>query len=136
MDDKLLATIIGIGSGAAGYFISTFWMRPILHYRELRTKVFADLIFYAQVINADGLSERMQKLHEERVLAARRSSAEFAACVVDLPSLYHWYLRRRGQSPARVSEDLMGYSNTIDYEKADNRIERIKKNLGIKSDLP
>ena len=39
MDEKLLAVLIGIVAGAVGYFylIATFWMKPILQYRELPT---------------------------------------------------------------------------------------------------
>ncbi|MGH8803622.1 MAG: hypothetical protein ACREXN_02640 [Polaromonas sp.] len=35
MDEKLLAVLIGIVAGAVGYLIATFWMKPILQYREL-----------------------------------------------------------------------------------------------------
>ena len=67
MDEKLLAVLLGIFAGAIGYWITTFWMRPILQYRELRMKVFADFIFYAQVVNAEGLNDRMKALYEERI---------------------------------------------------------------------
>ena len=60
MDEKLLAVLLGIIAGGIGYWITTFWMKPILQYRELRLKVFADFIFYAQVVNADGLNDRMK----------------------------------------------------------------------------
>jgi hypothetical protein len=58
MDEKLLAVTLGIVAGAVGYWVTTFWMKPILQYRELRTRIFADLIYFAQVVNAEGLSER------------------------------------------------------------------------------
>ncbi len=85
MDEKLLAVLIGVVTGTMGYWFTTFWMKPILQYREIRSKVLIDLIFYAQVINADGLNERMQKLYEERVVSNRRLSAELTACFLDLP---------------------------------------------------
>jgi hypothetical protein len=56
MDEKLLAVVLGIASGAAGYWITTFWMKPILQYREQRTKIFADFIYYAQVARSKGRS--------------------------------------------------------------------------------
>ena len=62
--DKIVIALVGIASGAIGYWFTTFWMKPILQYRELRSRILADLIFYAQVDNADGLNERMQKLYE------------------------------------------------------------------------
>lgn len=86
MDEKLLAVLLGSIAGAMGYWITTFWMKPILLYRDLRMKVFADFIFYAQVVNADGLSERMKTLYEERITSNRRHSADLAACLIELPS--------------------------------------------------
>lgn len=130
MDGKLLSVLVGVASGAAGYWISTFWMKPILQYRELRGRVFADSIFYAQVVNVQGLNERMQKLYEERVLANRRSSADLAACIIDLPAWYKWWLRRRGHAPERATSHLIGYSNTSDYEQAAKVMRAIKKSLG------
>lgn len=134
MDEKLLAVLIGVAAGAAGYWISTFWMKPILQFRELRVKVFADSIYYAQVVNAQGLNERMQRLYEDRVLANRRSSADLAACIVDLPSWYKWWLRRRGFAPERAAGYLIGYSNTTDYDHAAKAMRAIKKSLGYQTD--
>ncbi|MBE0546238.1 MAG: hypothetical protein IH627_00995 [Rubrivivax sp.] len=131
MDEKLLAVLVGTVAGAVGYWVSTFWMKPILQYRELRTKVFADLIFYAQVVNANGLNERMKKLYEDRALANRRASAELAACLNDLPTWYRWWLDRKGQSPELAVKNLIGYSNTTEYEAADKRVRAIKKALGF-----
>ena len=112
MDEKLVAVIVGVIAGAVGYWISTFWMKPILQYRELRTKVFADFIFYAQVVNADGLSDRMKELYEGRITSNRRNSADLAACLPELPAWYKWWLHRKGQSPERAATHLIGYSNT------------------------
>ncbi|WP_295580361.1 hypothetical protein [uncultured Lamprocystis sp.] len=67
MDQKLLAVLLGVISGGIGYWITTFWMRPILQYRDLRLKVFADFIFYAQVVSAEGLNDRMKALYEDRI---------------------------------------------------------------------
>ena len=86
MDEKLLAMLLGIISGGIGYWITTFWMKPILQYRELRLKVFADFIFYAQVINAKGLNDGMKALFEDRITSNRRNSADLAACLIELPS--------------------------------------------------
>ena len=110
-------------------------MKPILQYRELRSKVLIDLIFYAQVINADGLNERMQQLYEDRVVANRRLSAELTACILELPYWYKWWLRSRGHMPGRAATDLLGFSNTTDYEAASKRVERIKAALGIEVEV-
>jgi len=134
MDDKLLAALIGVVTGALGYWFTTFWMKPILQYREIRSKVLIDLIFYAQVINADGLNQRMQQLYEDRVVSNRRLSAELTACFSDLPFWYRWWLRSRNHMPERAATDLIGFSNTTEYDAAAKRVERIKAALGIRTD--
>lgn len=134
MDEKFLAVVLGIVSGAAGYWITTFWMKPILQYRELRTKIFADFIYYAQVVNADGLSNRMKDLYEERIIANRRSSADLAACANELPAWYRWWLRRKNVFPDRSASHLIGYSNTTEYDQAAKVERAIKKWLGFEID--
>ena len=134
MDDKLVAVLLGTFAGAAGYWISTFWMKPILQYREIRSKVFSDFIFYAQVINAERLNDRMKKLHEDRTLANRRHSADLAACLTELPRWYKWWLGRKGQSPESAVTNLIGYSNTTEYDAADKKMRAIKKALGFYQD--
>lgn len=132
MDEKLFSLIVGLVAGAMGYWFTTFWMKPILQYRELRSKIITDLIYYAQVTTAEGLNERMQTLHEERVLANRRSAAEMAACLLELPFWYLGWLKWRGHTPYRVVGDLIGFSNTTDHDKADLRKSSIRRSLGIK----
>lgn len=135
VDEKLLAVLIGVITGTVGYWFTTFWMKPILQYRELRSKALIDLIFYAQVINADGLNEKMKKLYEDRVVANRWLSAELTACLLELPFWYKWWLQLRGHLPERAASDLIGFSNTTEYEAASKRIERIKVALGIKVEV-
>ena len=126
----LATAALGLSAGAAGYWITTFWMKPILQYRELRTRVFADFIFYAQVVNAAGLNERMNKLYEDRVIANRRNSADLAACLIELPTWYKWWLRRKGHAPEAAVTHLIGLSNTSEYEAAAKRVNAIKRALG------
>jgi len=135
MDDKLVTMFVGIASGAVGYWIATFWMKPILRYRELRSNILINLIFYAQVVNADGLNDRMKKLYEERIESNRRHSAELTACIIELPSWYKFWLRRKGYMLERAAQDLIGFSNTTEYEVATKRVDRIKAALCINTDV-
>lgn len=129
---EIIAAFIGVVAGAAGYWIAAFWMRPILEYRELRLKVYGDFIFYANVVNAEGLNEQMHELLNERVMANRRNSADLAACLTELPKWYAWWLRQRGQAPDRAAKYLIGYSNTFDFESAQTSAGVIKRALGFK----
>ena len=131
LDEKLISTFLGVSAGAVGYWISTFWMRPILQYWELRMKVFADFIFYAQVVNADRLNERMKQLYEERITSNRRNSADLAACLLELPAWFVWLIRRKGQTPDRAVANLIGYSNTTNCDDARKQMSAVKKALGM-----
>lgn len=128
---KIFVALIGVVAGALGYWISTFWMKPILTYKELKTKIAADFIYYAQVTNADNLNERMKELYEERILANRRNSSDLAACLIELPWLYRRWLAVKGQKPENAVRHLIGYSNTTDYDEAAKLIAAIKSALGI-----
>lgn len=132
MNEKLWPLLIGIPAGALGYWITTFWMRPILQYKQLRTKVFSDFIFYAQVVNADGLNDKMKELYQRRVLSNRQNSADLSACLTELPPFYIWWLHRKNQFPEKAASGLIGYSNTIEYEHALNAMNSIRINLGFK----
>jgi hypothetical protein len=135
METELQAAVIGIVAGALGYWIATFWMRPILQYRGVRSRVLIDLVYYAQIIDPAGLSERMERLYHERVESNRRRSAELTACLLELPCWYIWWLRRRGHNPERAASDLIGFSNTREYGAADRRVERIKSALGLNTEV-
>ena len=135
MDEKLVAVLVGIASGTAGYWFTTFWMKPILRYRELRSDILVSLIFYAQVTNADGLNDRMKQLYEKRIESNRRHSAELTACLIELPSWYKYWLRRKGYMLERAAQDLIGFSNTTDYETANKRVGRIKTALCFSTEI-
>jgi hypothetical protein len=87
-----------------------------------------------QVVNAEGLNDRMKALYEQRITSNRRHSADLAACITELPPWYKWWLNRMGQAPERAATHLIGYSNTTEYEQAAKVTSAIKKALGFKGD--
>ena len=131
MDFRLVAAIIGVISGALGYWISTFWMQPILRYRTIRNRVHSNFIYYAQVISADGLNEDMQELHRERILANRKSSALLSAAFLELPKWYRFYLVKKKLAPLSAAKNLIGYSNTFDYEQSSKIQKEVREQLGL-----
>ena len=135
MDEKVVTMLVGIASGTVGYWFTTFWMKPILRYQELRSNILISLVFYAQVVNAEGLNDRMQKLHEERIESNRRHSAELTACLIELPGWYRFWLLRKGYMLERAAKDLIGFSNTTEYEAANRRVERIKTALCFNTEI-
>lgn len=133
MSDEMQSLLIGLGAGAAGYLIVTFWFQPILRYREIRERVHSDLIYYADAINADGLNEEAKERMWARVSANRRHSSDLRAIFGSLPWWYRKYLAVRGYDPEQVAKDLMGLSNTFKHEDADARVRRIRSGLGLPS---
>lgn len=104
MDTSILAALIGIVAGAIGYWFATFSVQPILRYRDLRNKVLSDFIYFAQVINANGLNDEMQELHRKRVLANRKASAALSAAVFEPTALVHYISEMRGTRSSGSSE--------------------------------
>ena len=90
----------------------------------------AELIYYAQVINADGLNEDMQKLYRERVLANRDSSSELSATIQELPCWYLKYLQAKGHKPDEAAKHLIGFSNTREYDQSHKVEALIRRQLG------
>ena len=119
-------TLVVIFTGAIGFLLATFWFRPILRYSNLKAQILSDFIFYANAINTDGLNEEMKKRGLARAEANRRHSADLEACFQHLPRLYLWLLSRRQEKPDMASKEMMGLSNTSDWEAAAKRIDKIR----------
>ena len=127
---SLLSAATGLLAGVAGYCITTFWMKPLLLYMERRSRILSDLVFYANVINAEGMNQDLQNRQVARGIAFRRHSADLQASAMELP---FWY-RQRKNIPA-ACRLLMGLSNTTDYEQAQQRTSKIMLLLGFKGEV-
>lgn len=128
---ELWTALIGVAAGAFGYWFATFSVQPILKYGSVRSKVLMDFTYYAQVVNADGLTDDMQALFRERVLENRRSSAQLQAAVEELPFWYLWFLRFGRHNPSRAANRLIGYSNERDWQRAHDIENSIRQDLGL-----
>jgi hypothetical protein len=122
-------------AGGCGYLIVTFWMTPILRYLQIRHDITADLIFFANVIAPEMLSERLKKLHVAGAEAYRRHAAEIAACYYRLPWWYRFLLKKRGENPLLASKNFIGLSNCSKLLDADPHIQWLKKSLLISPEL-
>ena len=110
-------------------------MQPILKFREVRCRVHSELIFYAQVVNADKLSDEMKALQKERIRANRQSAASLSAAYIELPGWYRWWLEQMGRRPQEAVRHLIGYSNTHEYDEGHRREEEIKKALNLPREI-
>jgi hypothetical protein len=130
-----METILSIFAGAFGYLAVNFWIRPIKRYYDLKHDLVVDQIFYANAVNPAGMNDYIHEQHAKRVLAFRKHSAAFLACFQYLPWWFKFFiLSKRGEEPCNASPELMGLSNTCDYDDAAKRVEKIRKYLRI--DLP
>ena len=127
----MLTLAVGIVAGGASFLVVHFWMNPLLRYLNSKHEVTSDLVFYANVINADGLNDRMQELHRERKESNRRHAADIRASYYRLPWWYRWYLGSVEERPVEASKALVGLSNTKEYELANKYVGRLEKCLRI-----
>jgi hypothetical protein len=132
---EFLFPIIGLFAGGVGYLIVNFWMTPLLKYLEIKHQVTSDLVFYANVINANGMNERMEKLLLERRESNRKHAAEIRASFFRLPKWYRYILCSRNEDPVAASKNLICLSNTHEEDQATKVINTLKKNLNINDNI-
>jgi hypothetical protein len=48
-----IPAIIGLLTGIFGFYVSKFWMQPILLYREIKSKILGRIIYFADVYEDD-----------------------------------------------------------------------------------
>ena len=136
MDKAFITTLVSLISGAFGYLVLTFWMKPIILYVELRQKVISDLVYFGDVnasndIRTGNSPERIREWSE----ANRRHSADLVALIPELPFWYCWYLRLKRYDLENASRHLIGLSNSKNFEYADKHIAQITSSLGIKANI-
>jgi len=127
----ILVLLIGIIAGGASYLIVQFWMNPLLRYLSIKHEVTSDLVFYANVINADGLNKKMQERHRERQDQNRKHASEIRASYYRLPWWYKRYLSFVKEDPVGASKALIGLSNTSEYDLGDQHTKQLIKCMRI-----
>lgn len=129
-------TIFGIAAGGVGYLIATFWMRPILRYRDIKYQVASDLVFYANAIELQKQDGSFREDTLQRKERNRRHAADLVAIYSDLPAWYQRCLLKRNENPQEASKDLIGLSNSSEQEDAKKYIVNIKKHLRLSIERP
>jgi len=129
--DGLLILFLSISIGGISFLVVQFWMNPLLRYLDIKHQVTSDQVFYANVINADGLNEEMQQRHRARQKKNRKHAGEIRASYYRLPWWYKKYLILIGESPIQASKALIGLSNTKEYDLGNKYTERLRKSLRI-----
>jgi hypothetical protein len=127
--EQFLILFLTIAAGAAGYLIVTFWVQPILKYREIKRRVREDLVFFG---NARDLYKQGGEIRQDtmtRMKQNRRSASELGAIYSDLPWWYRRWLRCRKENPREAVKELIGLSNSTDWRDAEDYERSVKKYL-------
>lgn len=134
--EQVWITILGITAGGLGYLIATFWVRPILRYRDIKHQVASDLVFYANAIELQKQNGSFREDTLQRKERNRRNAADLTAIYADLPSWYRRCLITRTEDPQKASKDLIGLSNSSNQEDAREYVAGIKKHLRLTIERP
>src|SRR3990170_3218339 len=135
--DQFWITLLSIATGAGGYLITTFWMRSIFLYRNIKYKVASDLVFFANTLDLKKLDGSYSDKTPARNEVYRRYASDIAALYNNkLPFWYKLWLKLRKADPKLASSELIGLSNESNGEEAKLRIKNIKEYLKIPLDRP
>lgn len=122
MNPIILGAAVGFVIGLAGFIIVQFWIRPIMGYRKIKTKVQSLL----SEISEGGVRD------EQKRTSLRKLSAELSKSHNDLlPSWYRIRLQSRRESPPEACGHLMALANTKSADHAGSRVDKLKESLNI-----
>lgn len=143
-----IPAIIGVLVGIFGFYASKFWMQPILLYREIKSKILGKIIYFNNVYVDDtfeyfktksqddpGIKEVVDNVKmrmNEKQLEYRKLSGELLGIIMYLPFLYKFFLLKfRKENPWKAKDELIGLSNSRNYEDDKIRIYNIQVLLKV-----
>lgn len=130
--EDFLVLLLSISAGTIGYLMAIFWFQPILKYREIKGQIISDLLFYDNAISSKGVNNDMIKRVLDRSISNRERAADLTTSYNIFPRLYKKCLLFRKEYPDRASFELIGLSNTEDFDEARQYIKQIQIFLRIK----
>lgn len=106
----LATVVLGFAGGAAAWFATNFWGRPITKFLDLRLQAHEAILFHANIgpFLADA-AERAPKASD----SLRRIAAQIGGLSATSSPIILWLLRQRGYDLAGATEHLIGLSNTL-----------------------
>lgn len=118
--------------GAFCYILFRFWVRPIFHYRSLKKKAIEGLTAYLNAISLNEESPAPVNEKNSKAEEMRHHAVALTDCwQLSLPDWYRLLLQSRGESPENAAKHLLVLANTRNYEHAQHRMEKIKKELNV-----
>jgi hypothetical protein len=99
----------GFLGGAAAWFATNFWGRPVARFLELRQQAQETILFHANIGPYLADAERLPRASDD----LRRIAAQIGGIAATSPPAILWLLRRRGYDLPAAAENLIGLSNTL-----------------------
>jgi hypothetical protein len=124
-------TLLSIAAGAAGYLIATFWFQPVLRYRDVKSQIASDLVFFANAVELQKTDGTMRSDALERKDTNRRRAADLIAIYAQLPVWYRVWLARRPEDPREASQELIGLSNASGRDDAKQYVTNVQRALRL-----
>lgn len=131
--EQFWITLLSIAFGAVGYYVVTFHIQPILRYRDIKYRVAADLVFFANALELQKKNGSFRDDTQKRQENNRRCASDLEAIAHYLPRWYQWWLNRRDENPMEASRYLIGLSNSNDSDNAKHFTGELRKHLRIPS---
>lgn len=132
MEPLHIVALISFVSGALGYIILKFWIRPILGYRKLRRRILSDLRDFDPAESSKDAAVGSGRKKEWET-AIRTLGAELTDHYnYDLPRWYRMVLQQRGENPVEASKHLLKLPSTPRGEDAKRQLEKVRACLGVK----
>jgi len=99
----------GFLGGAAAWFATNFWGRPMAKFFELRLQAQETILFHANIGPYLADEERLPKASDD----LRRIAAQIGGITATSPPVILRLLRWRGYDLPAATEHLIGLSNTL-----------------------
>ena len=133
MEPLHIIAVISFLSGALGYIIVQFWIRPILRYRKIKHRIASELTRFFDVEPSEVAVDSDREQTAEPRASIRKYSIGLTDCFnYDLPRWYRMVLKQRGENPIEASQYLMKLSNTHEGASAARQVEAVRDHLRIK----
>ena len=115
--------------GIAGWFVASFFAKPLLNFLNLRNKVHEEMILHTANIDTmtpPGLA------YVEAVVSLRRLGAKVQAVNSTASGLLRWFLFIRGYDLPEAGHGLIGLSNSLHREDRFLAIHKNSIQMGLK----
>jgi hypothetical protein len=120
-----IAAILSFFIGSFGYVITRMWVRPLLRYRLIKSRV-RSLMNKTESLKSDPTAADFPGQE------IRETAAKLSDCYNNtLPQWYQLMLSNRNESPDDAVADLMVLANIKDRQHAPKRITNVRAYLRI-----